>query len=83
MPNGPWNGTGPIDTGSARFDSMDWEDAPAFVEVDVGTTDGSRVKFSGLELAMQTSQAYRKPMLSLETLKSAVGDKVTWEGSLE
>ena len=71
--NAAWNGTGPIDGYSGRFTSMDWENAPAFVEVDVGTSDGSRVKFSGLELAVQTSQAYRKPMLSLEPHVGCVG----------
>jgi hypothetical protein len=71
--NAAWNGTGPINNYSGRFDSMDWDDSPAFVEVDLGTTDGSRVKFKGLELQVQTSQAYRKPMLSLENHMGCVG----------
>lgn len=71
--NAAWNGTGAIDGYSGGFTALDWDNAPAFVEVDVGTTDGSRVKFSGLELAVQTSQAYRKPMLSLEPHLGCVG----------
>jgi hypothetical protein len=71
--NGVWNGTAEINGYSGRFDSMDWENAPAFVEVDVGTTDGSRVKFQGLELQVQSSQAYRKPMLSLQPHMGCVG----------
>lgn len=71
--NAAWNGTGPIDSYSGRFDSLDWENAPAFVEVDVATTDGSRVKFGGLELQVQASDAYRKPMLSLEAHRGCVG----------
>jgi hypothetical protein len=71
--NAAWNGTGPIDGWSGRFESIDWAYAPAFVEVDVGTTDGSRVKFKDLELQVQASDAYRKPMLSLEGHMGCVG----------
>ena len=71
--NAVWNGTAEITSYSGRFTSMDWENAPAFVEVDVGTTDGSRVKFDSLELQVQTSDAYRKPMLSLQGHRGCVG----------
>jgi len=71
--NAVWNGTAEITGFSGRFDSMDWENAPAFVEIEVGTTDGSRVKFDRLELQVQSSQAYRKPMLSLEGHMGCVG----------
>ena len=47
--------------------------APAFVDVDVGTSDGSRVKFDKLELQVQASDAYRKPMLSLAGHQGCVG----------
>ena len=63
--NAAWNGTGEITAYSGSFDGIDWENAPAFVDVDVGTTDGSRVKFDSLQLQVQASDAYRKPMLSL------------------
>jgi hypothetical protein len=77
--NAAWNGTGPINAYSGSFDSIDWEtEPPAFVEVDVGTGDGSRVKFSGLELQVQVSDAYRKPMLSLEGHRGCVGFRPTF-----
>ena len=71
--NAAWNGTGEITSYSGSFDGMDWENAPAFVDVDVGTTDGSRVKFDSLELQVQSSDAYRKPMLSLVGHRGCVG----------
>ena len=49
--NAAWNGTGEITVYSGSFDGIDWENAPAFVDVDVGTTDGSRVKFDSLATA--------------------------------
>jgi hypothetical protein len=71
--NAAWNGTGEITSYSGSFDGMDWENAPAFVEVDVGTSDGSRVKFNSLALEVQSSDAYRKPMLSLVGHQGCVG----------
>lgn len=71
--NNAWNGTGQIDGYSGGFTALDWTSAPAFVDVDFATTDGSRVKFDSLELQVQTSQAYRKPMLSLEGHVGCVG----------
>ena len=71
--NAAWNGTGEITAYSGSFDGMDWENAPAFVDVDVGTTDGSRVKFDSLQLQVQASDAYRKPMLSLVGHQGCVG----------
>ena len=64
--NDLWNGTGEINAYSAGvFHDRDWEYVPAFVEVGVKTTDGSRVKLNKLELQVDSSEAYRKPMLSL------------------
>lgn len=71
--NDVWNGEAPIDGYTGSFTSIDWENAPAFVEVDLGTADGSRVKFKELELQVQTSEAYRKPMLSLDPHVGCVG----------
>ena len=74
-----WEGTGPIDAYSGGFTSIDWQSgAPAFVQVDVGTTDGTRVKFDKLELQVQSNQAYRKPMLSLEGHRGCVGFRPTF-----
>jgi hypothetical protein len=55
------------------FDDRDWEYAPAFVEVGVKTTDGSRVKIDKLELKVMSSDAYRKPMLELSQHVGCVG----------
>lgn len=73
-----WEGTGPIDGYSGGFAGIDWQNAPAFVQVDVGTTDGKRVKFDKLELQVQSSQAYRKPMLSLEGHRGCIGFRPTF-----
>jgi hypothetical protein len=71
--NNAWNGTGLITTSDYIFNSIDWEDTPAFVEVDLATTDGSRVKLDKLELQVSASDAYRKPMLSLGNHLGCVG----------
>ncbi len=71
--NNAWNGTGLITTSDYVFTGIDWEDAPAFVEVDLATTDKSRVKLDGLELRVSASDAYRKPMLSLGNHLGCVG----------
>ncbi len=71
--NHAWNGTGLITTSDYAFNSIDWEDAPAFVEVDLATTDNSRVKLDRLELQVSASDAYRKPMLSLGNHIGCVG----------
>lgn len=64
--NDLWNGTAEVSTYSSDvFYDRDWEYAPAFVEVDLHTTDGSRVKLDKLQLEVANSEAYRKPMLSL------------------
>lgn len=71
--NHAWNGTGLITTSDSIFSRIDWEDAPAFVEVDLATTDNSRVKLDRLELQVSGSDAYRKPMLSLGSHFGCVG----------
>ena len=35
--NAAWNGTGEINSYAGNFNGIDWENAPAFVDVDVGT----------------------------------------------
>lgn len=63
--NDAWNGAREITASSYTFEGIDWEDAPAFVGVALATTDGTRVKLGKLELQVETSDAYRKPMLSV------------------
>lgn len=71
--NGTWNGTDTVQAGGNFYEGMDWEDAPAFAEVDLKTTDGSRVKLKSLEMRVASSDAYRKPMLSLVEHSGCVG----------
>ena len=70
--NDAWNGTGQVRTGNV-YDGMDWEQAPAFAEVDLKTTDQSRVKLDSLEMKVASSEAYRKPMLSISEHYGCVG----------
>lgn len=70
--NDAWNGTGQIRTGNV-YDGMDWEQAAAFAEVDLKTTDQSRVKLDSLEMKVASSEAYRKPMLSISEHYGCVG----------
>lgn len=71
--NDAWNGTGKITGADYLFRNVDWEGAAAFVEVGMATTDGSRVKVDKLELQVANSEAYRKPMLTLESHLGCVG----------
>jgi hypothetical protein len=64
--NALWNGEAEINAGSAGvFLDRDWEDVPAYVEVDLKTRDGSRVKLDKVELQVAVSETYRKPMLHI------------------
>lgn len=67
-----WNGTGQMN-GAGVFDFIDWTDVPAFVEVGLATTDGSRVPVEKLELQVATSDEYRKPMLAIANHMGCVG----------
>jgi hypothetical protein len=71
--NEAWNGTGLISTGDWVYTGIDWTVAPVFVTVDVSTTDGSKVRLQDLELQVASSEAYRKPMLSLQEHRGCVG----------
>lgn len=76
--NDAWNGTGLISNSSYIYDGIDWEYAPAFVEIGLATSDGSRVKLDKLELQVSSSEAYRKPMLSLQGHVGCVGFRPTF-----
>lgn len=71
--NDAWNGTGVITTSDWIYSGIDWEDAPAFVNVELATTDQSRVKLDKFELQILGSDAYRKPMLTLGGHVGCVG----------
>jgi hypothetical protein len=77
--NDLWNGNQPIPRSSYMLDAIDWTMAPAFVAIDVGTSDGSRVRFSKLQLKVATSQAYRKPMLTSADHYGCVGFRPDFE----
>ncbi|MBZ9677362.1 MORN repeat-containing protein [Mesorhizobium sp. ES1-1] len=70
--NDSWNGTGEITTGNV-YGGLDWDDTPAFAEVDLKTTDRSKVKLDRLEMKVAASDAYRKPMLSISEHFGCVG----------
>jgi len=64
--NALWNGTAEVTVGgTSALQNRDWEYVPAFVAVEVGTTDGSKAKIDKLELQVAGTEAYRKPMLSI------------------
>lgn len=71
--NGLWNGE-QIYSGAWMLSVIDWEGInPAFVSVDLGTTDGSRVRLKDLRLEVEVSEAYRKPMLTVTEHYGCVG----------
>ena len=76
--NDAWNGTNKIEATTYPYEFIDWEDAPAFVEIGLQTTDGSRVKVEDLELQVASSDSYRKPMLSLTGHVGCVGYRPTF-----
>lgn len=60
------------------FGGIDWENAPAFVEVRFRTGDGSRVRLDMLELQVEDSQVYRKPFLSIIEHQGCIGYRPTF-----
>jgi hypothetical protein len=70
--NDAWNGTGHVTTRNV-YGSVDWENTPAFAEVDLKTSDQSKVKLDSLEMKVAASEAYRKPMLSISEHFGCVG----------
>ena len=70
--NDAWNGTGQVNTTNV-YGGPDWEDTPAFAEVDLKTTDDSKVKLDSLEMKVAASDAYRKPMLSISEHFGCIG----------
>jgi hypothetical protein len=71
--NKAWRGDGEVTTSEYHVAGIDWENVPAFVEVDLRTTDQSRVKLNKLELQVKDSVAYHKPMLTLANHIGCVG----------
>lgn len=62
-----WLGEATIspDSYGATFGFVDWEESPAYLQVGLKTTDGSRVRLEALQLQVEDSQIYRKPFLSV------------------
>ena len=77
---GTWTGEKVIAPGGYddTFGWLDWEDAPAFVQVDFKTQDGSRVRLDALELQVADSQIYRKPFLSVTSHWGCIGFRPTF-----
>lgn len=75
--NAAWRGDGEVGYDTITG-GMDWENVPAFVDVDLRSTDGSRVKLQSMELRVRNSLAYRKPILTLEGHRGCVGFRPTF-----
>ena len=60
------------------LDNVDWNKAPAFVQVRFETQDGSRVRLDGLELRVEDSQVYRKPFLEIVEHPGCIGYRPTF-----
>jgi hypothetical protein len=70
--NDAWNGTGDI---PYEFEVYweDWENDFAFLEAELATTDGSKVRLDALSLDVASSEAYRKPMLTYVQHMGCIG----------
>lgn len=75
--NNAWSGTGTIDESDYVY-NLDWDNDYAFVQVDLDTTDNSRVKLDSMSLDVSSSIAYRKPMLTLQKHVGCVGYRPTF-----
>ena len=62
-----WLGEATIspDSYDGTFGLIDWEESPAYLQVGLKTTDGSRVRLDAFQLQVEDSQVYRKPFLSI------------------
>jgi hypothetical protein len=70
--NDAWNGSGTITMSYDHF-TVDTDAIFAFLQVGMETTDGSRVGLDSMKLDVAWSDAYRKPMLSLQEHIGCVG----------
>ena len=75
--NDAWNGTGTIGEDYGNY-SMDWDHDHAYVQVDLQTTDNSRVRLDSMALDVATSVAYRKPMLTIQRHLGCVAFRPTF-----
>lgn len=76
--NDAWNGGGTIIENYDHFARIEPDDVYAFMQVGMKTTDDSRVRLDSMELEVAYSDAYRKPMLSLESHLGCVGFRPTF-----
>jgi hypothetical protein len=63
--NVAWSGQGIITNNSDYFSGFD-DGTAVFLEVTASTSDGSKAKFDSLTLFVNSSETYRKPMLSID-----------------
>jgi hypothetical protein len=75
--NDAWSGTAVIRDDDYVY-ARDWDRDHAYVQVDLETTDGSRVKLDGMSLEVVNSFAYRKPMLTLQKHAGCVAFRPTF-----
>lgn len=76
-----WIGEATISASSLgdTLDSVDFTKAPAFVEVRFRTNDESRVRLESLQLRVEDSEVYRKPLLSISEHHGCIGYRPTFE----
>lgn len=75
--NDAWSGAAVIRDDDYVY-ARDWDRDYAFVQADLETTDGSRVKLDGMSLEVANSVAYRKPMLTLQRHAGCVAFRPTF-----
>lgn len=75
--NDAWNGTGTISQDNGDFIPF-WDKTYAFVEADLQSTNGARVKLDSMALDVSSSAAYRKPMLTLQAHRGCVAFRPTF-----
>lgn len=76
-----WTGQGraEIPWSFSSFGESDWLASRAFLDIDLHTTDGSRVPLSSLDLAVDYSAPHLKPMLNPEGHSGCIGFRPDFE----
>ncbi|SER06042.1 MORN repeat-containing protein [Thalassovita taeanensis] len=62
-----------------EFTDTDWDDTGAFVQLDLATEDGSRVRLSSLDLAVEASVPHLLPALHVDTHMGCVGFRPSFD----
>ncbi len=71
--NDAWNGTREINEADWIYTTVDYSDAPSFVELNLASNDGGKAKIETLKLEVATSETVLKPFLSIEAHRGCTG----------